>query len=291
MNTVRERVFAKINLTLSVLGAEGGYHALDSLVASVDLSDTVVIKKRKDNLIRVQMKGLPIGEIPVEKNNAYKAAKAFSERFGVGGADITVFKDIPVGAGLGGSSADAAAVLNGMSKLYEIHDESAIDELADGLGSDTKYMRRGGYARLRGRGEKIEYLDADAPLNVLLFVPNAPVSTAACFRAFDEIQKKNDFAQTTGECIKRLSLGDIEGVGALMRNDLYEAAKELNADLARVYEEAKSFSPFGTVMTGSGSCIVALFETRELCEWAKSRYNGDAKTIVVKTTSRKKTEE
>ncbi|MBQ9730284.1 MAG: 4-(cytidine 5'-diphospho)-2-C-methyl-D-erythritol kinase [Clostridia bacterium] len=287
MKTVKERVFAKVNLTLFVQGAQGGYHALDSLVASVDLADTVVIKDRKDNLIRLQMKGLPIPPIHVEKNNAYKAAKAFMETFGCGGVDITVYKDIPVGAGLGGSSADAAAVLNGMAKLFGVKDEEKLDMLADSLGSDTKYMRRGGYARMGGRGDRIERIDCEETLHLLLLCPNTSVSTAECFATFDRLSENAVRENPTDDCIKSLLAGDIVGVGQALTNDLYPAASVLNAEVKKAYEEAQSFSPCGAVMTGSGSCVLALFETRELCEWAKSRYRGKAQAFVVKTVGEK----
>ena len=73
-------------------------------------------------------------------------------------------------------------------------------------------------------------------------------------------------------------------------NDLYEPARALNKDVEAAFSEAVSFSPLGAVMTGSGSCVLALFETRELCEWAKSRYRGKFSTIVTKTVDNTKKE-
>ncbi|MDE7159092.1 MAG: 4-(cytidine 5'-diphospho)-2-C-methyl-D-erythritol kinase, partial [Clostridiales bacterium] len=104
MNTVRLNAYAKLNLTLDITGTEGGYHMLDSLVTTIDLFDRIVVKKRKDKLINVIMHGMGSESIEPEHNNACLAGEAFVERFQTLGADITVYKNIPVGAGLGGSS-------------------------------------------------------------------------------------------------------------------------------------------------------------------------------------------
>ena len=88
MNTLKINSYAKVNLTLEITGVENGYHMLDSLVASIDLFDRIVLKKRKDTLSSVRMVGMGSESIPPEKNNALKAAEAFSEKFGVNGADI-----------------------------------------------------------------------------------------------------------------------------------------------------------------------------------------------------------
>lgn len=283
MNTVRIKSYAKINLTLEITGVENGYHMLDSLVASVDISDLIVLKKRKDRLSSVTMHGLGSESIPPEKNVALLAGEKFSERFGVNGADVTVYKNIPMGAGLGGSSADAAGVLNGMAKLYGVTDENALGALAEELGSDTRYMLHGGFARMRGRGEKIEKIECSERLYMLMICPKTSVSSGACYARYDGLGVPFRTGERTENALGALLRKDVEGVGRYLTNDLFEPAKTLNGEVAKAYEEALSFSPLGAVMTGSGSAVLALFETRELCEWAKSRYRGKFYTTVVKT--------
>ena len=288
MHTVRIKAHAKINLTLEILGVENGFHMLDSLVASLDLHDVIVLKKRKDKLSSIVMKGLGSESIPPETNNALKAAERFSEKFDTFGADITVYKNIPLGAGLGGSSADASGVLKGMAKLYGVKDEKGLGELADGLGSDTKYMLSGGFARMQGRGEKITPLDIDERLHFLLICPSTSVSAGACYKKYDELPRTLEWKESATEgCIAALQKKDVFGAGRYLTNDLYVPALHLNADVERAQEEGKSFSPIGTVMTGSGSCVLAMFETKELCEWAKSRYRGKFKTMVAHTVNPK----
>ncbi len=284
MNSVKIKAFAKINLTLEIKGVEGDYHILDSLVASLDLHDLIVMKKRKDRLSFITMKGMGSENIPPESNNAWKAAESFSKKFGVNGADITIYKNIPLGGGLGGSSADASGVLLGMAALYEIKDKEGIESLADCLGSDTKYMLRGGYARMQGRGEKLTYLAVDEPLHFLLISPKGGVSAKACYQKYDELPMTLQWRESATEgCISALQNKDKNGVGRYLMNDLYVPAQHLDSDVEKAYQEGASFSPLGTVMSGSGSSVLALFETKELCEWAKSRYDGAFYVQVVKT--------
>ena len=250
MRTVKIKSYAKVNLTLEIKGVENGYHVLDSLVANIDLFDLLVIKKRKGALSAITMKGMGSESIPPEKNNALKAAEAFSAAFGTDGADITVYKNIPIGGGLGGSSADVVGVLNGMAALYGIEDRTKLKELADSLGSDTGYMLDGGFARMQGRGEQVTKLNLTNQLHFLLICPDSSVSAGACYNAFDSQPRTLEYRGCqTQTCIDLLG-----------KNDLEEGGR-----------------------SGSGSCVFAMFETKELCEWAKSRYRGKFHTYVVKT--------
>ncbi len=286
VTTVKIKAYAKINLTLEIQGIEGGYHLLDSLVASVDMHDLIVLKKRKDKLSFITMKGMGSERIPPDGNNALKAAEAFSEKFGVDGVDITVYKNIPLGGGLGGSSADTGGVLIGMAKLYGIDDKEGVEALADGLGSDTKYMLRGGFARMQGRGEKLTYLDIDEKLYALLIYPSGGVSAKACYQKYDELPRTLEWRESfTQGAIDALRAKDKNGLGRYLTNDLYTAASHLDPSVLTAMEEAQSFSPLGVTMTGSGSCVLALFETKELCEWAQSRYKGKFATYVVQTVT------
>ncbi len=284
MKRVKVKSYAKINLTLEITGIENGYHTLDSLVASVDIYDLLVLKKRKGRLSSVTMKGMGSESIPPEKNNALKAAEAFSEAFQTDGVEITVYKNIPIGAGLGGSSADVVGVLNGMAKLYGVTDREKLKEIADRLGSDTGYMLNGGFARMRGRGEQVEKLPLHNRLHLLLLCPSTSVSAGECYRTYDTQPKTLEYRGCpTRDVIDFLKKGDVNEGGKYLMNDLFRAANALNADVGRAYEELNGFSPLGVNMTGSGSGVYALFETRELCEWAKSRYKGKYRAYVAQT--------
>lgn len=289
MNSVKIRAYAKLNLTLEITGVRDGFHLLDSLVASVDLFDLIKVKKRNGALSSVVMHGMGSEEIPPEKNNALKAAEAFSKRFGVNGVEISVFKNIPIGAGLGGSSADIAGVLRAMQRLYGVTDDEAVKTLGDELGSDVRYMLDGGFARMRGWGEQVAPIGGvKDKLWLLLLCPSCEVSAGAAYRKYDELSIADYSLGNTRRAINALIAGDKEALGGALKNELYPAAAALQEEVKKTLSEAEGFSPLGACMTGSGSCVFALFETRELCEWAKSRYQGKAKTYVVSTVEPKK---
>lgn len=284
MYRTKVRAYAKINLTLEIVGREDGFHLLDSLVASVDVCDTVILKKRKGRLSSIMMYGQGSESIPPEKNNALAAAERYSERFGTDGADIKVLKDIPIGAGMGGSSADIAGVLLGMQKLYGAATDAELDELAESLGSDVKYMMRGGYCRMQGRGERLTAIGGDLPtLHMLMICPKEGVSAGGCYKEYDRLNSVDEKSGATERAIAALAEGDLSMLCESLENDLYLPAASLCGAVQKAVEEAKSFSPQGVVMTGSGSAVLALFETPELCRWAKSRYRGKFRTKVLKT--------
>ena len=203
------------------------------------------------------------------------------EKFGTGGANITVYKNIPVGGGLGGSSADAAGVINALAKLYGITDTPALKELADELGSDTGYLLGGGLARMRGRGERVERMEETPELYFLLVCPKTGVSTPACYLAYDELGKR--FPPRTERVLSLLEAGNYEWAAKIFGNDLSDAAISLNAEVQETLLALKYLSPLGAGMSGSGSACYAAFPTRELCEWAKSRYRGKGRVYVVKS--------
>ena len=277
---VKIKAYAKLNLTLGVVGREGGYHMLDSLACTVDLFDEIVLEKRNDGQINLNMRGRGFENLSKEKNNAYLAAKAFCELFDVGGVDIEIAKNIPSGAGLGGSSADAAGVLRGLQKLFCVGSDEELFSLSKTLGSDVSYMLCGGFKRMKKRGEALESVDGVCKLHFAVLVPPAPVSTAECYAEYDKAplpQKSSDGA------IAALTAGDVAALGRELFNDLYPAAKKLNPDVERAVEILKSSSPLGVSMTGSGSAVFALFKTKAECEAALKSCPSEFEKICVES--------
>jgi 4-diphosphocytidyl-2C-methyl-D-erythritol kinase len=143
-------------------------------------------------------------------------------------------------------------------------------------------MLRGGFARMTGRGEQVWRLPLQPKLYFLLLCPATSVSTGKCYALYDELVKEEKRGSTEA-CINSLLRGDNSGMGATFYNSLYLPACKINPSVQEAVESLAEFSPLGYGMTGSGSCAFALFESRELCEWAKSRYRGKCRAIVVKT--------
>lgn len=280
MNYVRVKSYAKVNLSLDIKGAQNGFHILDSVVASIDVCDVITAKKRNDKLISVTMHGEGSEYIPYGKNNAAAAAELFVGAFGTCGADITVWKNIPMGAGLGGSSADVAGVLRAMAKLYGVG-YSGLKPLADKLGSDCGYMLTGGYARISGRGEIVKTIDSDLKLYVGLVKCAESVNTGECYAAYDKLKTRGeDCSDRVEEALLR---GDLCGLGASLNNKLLPAACSLCDKITNNLNELKGLDPLGVNMTGSGSAVYAIFENDQFLSYARSRYRGGGKFIAAKT--------
>lgn len=258
---VRIDAHAKLNLTLEVTGREGAFHTLDSLVAILDLSDTVTVRPRGEG-VNVLMRGIPC-EVPLEKNNAFRAAEAFFAAFGRRcggnmGADIEIDKRIPVGGGLGGSSADAAGVLLALAGLYGV-ERDALSPLSAELGSDTAAQLNTGYLRMRGRGEKLSPVVGLPKLYFVLLCPESGVSSAECYRLFDALRITLSMG-VTEQTILALHRKEAPPPFA---NDLLIPACILNSDVMEAADAAYRLLPDGVGMTGSGSTAFALFFDRD----------------------------
>ena len=267
----KSKVSAKVNLSLNISGAVGGYHLIDSVAVAINVYDTVVAASRRDGLINVYMRGMGSEGILPEQNNAVSAGERFVAVFGTCGADIEVHKSIPIGAGLGGSSADAAGTLLALAQLYGVPQEELVP-LAAACGSDTVYMLTGGAARLSGRGERVQPLRVLQPLHMLLLVPEGGTSAAACYREYDA--SPDPLRADSARLAAALVRGDYAGVCANVYNALERPACALHAGTAEALALARSFSPSACAVTGSGSAVFALFETEELCLWAQSCCKG-----------------
>ena len=276
------RAYAKVNLSLNISGTRGGYHLIDSVAASVDLFDEVVARPRRDTLVNVYMRGMGSESIPPEENNAVRAGEAFVSALGTCGADIQIRKNIPLGAGLGGSSADAAGVLNAMAKLYGADGEELVP-LAAACGSDTPYMLGGGFARLSGRGERVERLPLRRTFHMLLLLPEGGTSAAACYKKYDEAP--DPLRADSARLWAALAHGGFADVCENVYNALGAPACALHAGTAEALALARSLSPAACAVTGSGSGVFALFETEEVCRWAQGHCKNKKKlrTLVVRT--------
>ena len=181
---------AKINWTLEVLGVRpDGYHDLRSVVLPVPLHDTVTLEEA-DGIV-CEMPGMDVAQ---ERNLAYRAALALKEATGCArGVRIGIEKRIPAGAGLGGGSADAAAVLNGLNGLWKLHlPEAEICEIAARVGSDVPALTLRAPVLMEGRGERVRRLrpeeraDLPKPEGIVVFAPGIFVSTPDVYREFRE---------------------------------------------------------------------------------------------------------
>lgn len=279
MESVTVRAYAKINLSLDVTGTRGGYHTIDSVVASVDIFDEITVSARDDGQVTITMRGRGSEDIPPESNNACKAARAFFAARGSGGADISVLKHIPMGAGLGGSSADAAGVLNALCLLFG-GEYAAAKAIADSIGSDCGYMLRGGYARLTGRGERVSLIDGCPKLYLIVAFPEGGVSTARCYALSDVYPGHR---RTSAAVNRAICAGQLQELGKSLSNGLYPAAAVINGNIRDAVAELSALSPLGVNMTGSGSAVYALFGDETSRDSALKKYIGGCRAVAAET--------
>jgi 4-diphosphocytidyl-2-C-methyl-D-erythritol kinase len=262
---------AKVNLFLHVTGRRAdGYHLLESLFALVDLADTVTVEPRDDDAI-VRSRDLP-GVAP-DDDLAMRAAKALREASGVRrGVSIAVDKRIPLGAGLGGGSSDAATVLLALNRIWGLGlSREALAAVGATLGADVPFFVHGQNAIVRGIGEIVR--PVSLPVQWLaLAIPRVPVATASIF-ASPELTRSTPSAK-----INVFS----ESYG---RNDLEPVAASRHPDVARTIAMLQSHAPDAR-MTGSGGAAFAACGSASQAQRIVESIAGTVDARVVATLSR-----
>lgn len=279
MKSVKIKVNGKINLGLNITGFENSYHNLQTIMAEINLADTVIVRTRKDNLINLSTKGCAMNEVATVDNNVYKTAKAFMEKFHTHGADIILEKKIPVGSGLGGSSADIVATAKAMAKAYDICDD--LLPFVSSLCSDGEFLLNGGCWLVSGRSKCTKQVLLDMPVYILLVVPEGESNTRAVFEEYDRINYTEGVANFD-EIIELLNdRANTEGTYQIY-NALYQSATNLNNQIEIAYNKLLALSPKAISMSGSGCSVYAIFSSLELCLWAKEIISKDFDNCYVK---------
>ena len=258
---------AKINLFLRICGkTDAGYHLLDSAIVFTRFGDRLTIEPANNDQLAI------IGEFASGLESAHDnlvmtALKGFRAAGGViGGLSITLEKNIPVGAGLGGGSADAAALLRAVNALSLMPlGKGALYHLAASLGADVPVCLAGGCQRIAGIGEDMTPVDLDFSGAVLLVNPRIPLSTKDVFTRFTG--PKSGFAS---------SLSNLDAAGMIgLGNDLTTAAIELAPAINNCLDRlAESKGAIATAMSGSGASCFALFDHIDNAEIAATEFEN-----------------
>ena len=257
MNMVIEKAYAKVNLTLGVLYKRmDGYHALDSLMQSVSLCDEVTVRRARG--VEVTSAGMAL---PYD-NTVRRAAEKYRQLTGYGAA-VQVIKRIPAEAGLGGGSADAAAALRGLQRLYNGLSGGLLRDVALSVGADVPFCLGGGTARAEGVGEVLSPIQSPS-LYYVIAKPKAGVSTKKLFSSLPLPRRKPD----TAAAMRALAEGDIERLGKLLYNALEETAAALVPEIGALKEKLLAAGAAGACMSGSGSAVFGLFKSEEAAKAA-----------------------
>jgi 4-diphosphocytidyl-2-C-methyl-D-erythritol kinase len=276
MTTLFEPAYAKINLTLDVLGKRpDGYHDLKSVMQTISLRDDIEINvgTGKPWSLECDKEGIPCDE----RNLAWKAAKVYCEALNKDpdGLTIRITKRIPSEAGLGGGSADAAAVLRALNDYYgNPLSIWALAELGAQVGSDVPFCVVGGTMMCEGRGEKLRKLP-DMPDCVMVVVkPDFPVSTPALYKKIDETvigQRPDQNAMESA-----LLAGDLLKVAQNLCNVFDPVVTEDHLELNYIKSVFHNYGAVGYLMSGSGSAVYAIVSEFEvaavICSMLKENY-------------------
>lgn len=254
---MRERAYAKLNLSLDVLGRKpNGYHDMRMVMQSVDFGDDIDIELT-DGAFTIDP-----GQsyLPADgRNLAMKAARLFLDGTGRGAA-IRVTKRSPVCAGMGGGSSDAAAVLRALNRLTGAgKTEAQLCALAEELGSDVPFCVAGGTQLAEGRGEILTPLPPMPDCAIVIAKPAFSISTPVLFGAIDA-RRSRMRPDTPGLC-EALAAGDLLGVSRRLYNVFEDVLPRKWAEVFAIKSELLSAGALGAAMTGTGSAVFGLFDS------------------------------
>ncbi len=282
--------YAKVNLFLEITGKlPSGYHTVDTVMQSVSISDSIamgLIPKKNGVMLHVDDNNIPADE----RNIAYKVAKKYLEESGADcGVEMFLKKRIPSEAGMGGGSADGAAVLVGMNELCgRLLDVSKLCGIASGIGADVPFCINGGTQRLGGIGT--EHIESFRSPELFLVVakPNTGVSTPTAYRYLDGLYKnfENHSPVSSNELVEALRNGSDSVINDLMFNRFEEASRGLCPESNELISFMADRS-LGALLSGSGAAVFAIADSEsqalELENCIKNKYSDyfvtSAKTV------------
>ena len=279
------RAHAKVNLDLRVLGVRAdGYHELRTVFQAIELHDTLVCTEKPGPFtLKCRNPGVPLDA----SNLVWKAAAALWTALGRAGeirdAEIQIDKKIPVEAGLGGGSADAAAALMGLARLWGGAPLTLLREVGATIGADVPFFLSGGTALGLGRGEEIYPLVDLPPHYVVIVRPPFGVSTAEAYGWYDEdrtegVRENREFQQLPVPWPSR---------AAQMINDLEPPVIRRHQEIAALKVQLREAGASAAAMSGSGSAVFGLFRSRALAERAvKPLSRNGARALVTRTLTR-----
>ena len=276
MTTLYEAAYAKLNLTLDVLGKrEDGYHDLQSVMQTISIRDDIEIDVGTGKPWRLLCSDetLPTDE----RNLAWKAADVFCRTMNrdPDGLEIRIAKRIPSGAGMGGGSADAAAVLRALNRHYgEPLSVLALAELGAQVGSDVPFCVLGGTAMVEGRGERLRKLPDMPDCIFVVCKPDFSVSTPELYEKIDRVaipQRPDNRAMETA-----LLAGDLGAVAENLCNVFDPVVTSEHLELNYIKSICHSYGALNQQMTGSGSAVFAILPNFEyaavVCNMLKDNY-------------------
>ncbi len=262
---------AKINWFLRVHELRGdGYHNIDSLIQKVSLNDVLYLNPADDLKLNTDL------DVPVKKNLVYRAAELIRKMTGIKkGAEIFLEKNIPVSAGLGGGSSDAASTLLGLNEIWSLAlSFRELCVIAEEIGSDVPFFLHSALAYVKGRGETVMDCISSKPYNILLVKPHVPISTKWAYENLRSGREKSYMSGTDAEELTKITTNDnniklfIHAVGnaemdinSSISNDLESVAIKSFPVIADIKNRLLEKGAVYTMMSGSGPTVFGVFNS------------------------------
>ncbi|HLC65793.1 MAG TPA: 4-(cytidine 5'-diphospho)-2-C-methyl-D-erythritol kinase [Candidatus Nanoarchaeia archaeon] len=272
---IKLKSYAKINLTLHVGSRlENGYHPISSVMQQIDLSDDIIVEKLPEDTIEINCSA----NIPTKQNLCYKAAKLMKDRYGIrDGVKISIEKRIPIGAGLGGGSSNAAATIIAIDNLFGLQlEKKELISIAREIGSDVPFFIIGVAALVEGTGENVTPLELPR-LNIVLVYPEFEVSTKLAYGLWD---KKGCSSKT----INPNDLTDARTIAASLANDLQPVIFDTYEGLQDIRDELVKFGALNACLSGSGPSIYGIFDSEKTASEAAEKIEKENFTVVCTKT-------
>lgn len=264
-----EKAPAKINLSLDVRSKRSdGYHNIEMIMTTIDLADRICLYELPEDRIEISLESR---FVPSDKRNlAYQAALALKQAYGIHrGVHITIEKNIPVSAGLAGGSADAAAVLKGLNRLWSLHlSETELASVGALLGTDVPFCIYGKTAIAKGRGEIVQRLLSPPPCWVVLAKPDIGISSGTIFQ---RIVVEDIVHPNTKAVREALEEGNFNKLCLSLGNALEPITIKQHPEVQRIKTALQQAGASGVLMSGSGPTVYGLVEHESK---ARKIYNG-----------------
>lgn len=272
--------YGKINLTLDVVGRrEDGYHLLDTVMQTISVWDELEIQHNRQPGVHLQCnrESLPTDS----KNTAFRAAKFFLEDRGLQNEGVYIFikKHIPSRSGMGGGSADAAAVLRGLNEMYETKlSAEKLMELGVKVGADVPFCVIGGAARCTGTGAQVEPIAPMPECWLVVCKPPTGMSTPRAYALLDQYPLSS--IQATPRMLEAMAVGSLKRIGRSLANRFDETLRM--APVRALKRAMTDAGALGAMMTGSGSSVYGIFETEQRAREAMEQMVGMGKIFLAK---------
>ena len=283
MRQLQLKAMAKINLGLDVLRRrEDGYHDLRMIMQTVQVYDSIRMSATHAEGIRLRTN---LAFLPADNGNlAYRAAQLLMEEFHPeGGVFIDLEKHIPVAAGLAGGSADAAAVLVGMNRLFRLGlTQEDLCRRGVLLGADVPYCVVRGTALAEGIGEKLTRLDPIPDCFIVLAKPDVRVSTKAVYTSL-HLDRDTVHPDIDGQ-LEAIRKGDLEGLCSRCGNALESVTVPMHPVIARVRDTMREGGALAAMMSGSGPSVFGIFRERKEAEEVCTRLRAERDRMQVFVT-------